>query len=295
MMRKLALALGIVVLVLATVVGPILAAEGDTDAEVQAVDYATLLLPLVLAATAVERILEMIFDLYENAILKASRFLNVGGQYLKFARERVRQAREAIDSVQSVITQVAKDEAFRKALAKLQVEWQRRTGASAIPAEVEAELRVEVEKKLLEDRIAHAEQDLALAEQRLVEYLDSPLYRSGKGAATFFGGLLIGLAIALASQIRMFALLGIEVNAVIDMLVTGLIIGTGSAPVHALIGILQNTKSAVDEARALMKGKSIASLSGFAAQLTARPEGTLAEASPVNEVEYRRLIAHILR
>jgi hypothetical protein len=45
----------------------------------------------------------------------------------------------------------------------------------------------------------------------------------------------------------MFALLGIgTVPAKFDILITGLIIGTGSSPVHSLIGILQQGKDALD-------------------------------------------------
>ena len=45
----------------------------------------------------------------------------------------------------------------------------------------------------------------------------------------------------------MFALLGIDaVPARIDVLITGLVIGSGSYPVHSLVGILQQGKDALD-------------------------------------------------
>ena len=50
-----------------------------------------------------------------------------------------------------------------------------------------------------------------------------------------------------------------------DKLVTGLLIGTGSAPMHSLIGLLQNTKDAVDSARALWKGEALMNAIGFEA------------------------------
>ena len=45
----------------------------------------------------------------------------------------------------------------------------------------------------------------------------------------------------------MFAMLGIGVvSPQIDVLITGLVIGSGSYPVHSLVGILQQGKSTVD-------------------------------------------------
>ena len=46
----------------------------------------------------------------------------------------------------------------------------------------------------------------------------------------------------------------------IDIVITGVVIGTGSAPVHSLIGILQNTKGAIDQLRALAQGRPIAAI-----------------------------------
>jgi hypothetical protein len=48
----------------------------------------------------------------------------------------------------------------------------------------------------------------------------------------------------------MFAMLGIAVvPAQIDVLITGLVIGSGSYPVHSLVGILQQGKGAVDSVK----------------------------------------------
>ena len=72
-------------------------------------------------------------------------------------------------------------------------------------------------------------------------------YRSAKSAATIILGLMLGVIIASVGQIQMFALLGIAaVPARIDVLITGLIIGSGSYPVHSLVGILQQGKDALD-------------------------------------------------
>jgi len=106
-------------------------------------------------------------------------------------------------------------------------------------------------------QIRAIEKQLIDAEQRLKDYMKSEPWVSGKRVSSLVMGIVFGVFLALATKLRMFELLNIKlVPATADMLVTGLVIGTGSAPVHSLIGILQNTKNAIDEARALARGRS---------------------------------------
>jgi hypothetical protein len=112
------------------------------------------------------------------------------------------------------------------------------------------------------------------AEQRLNDYLKSPVYISMKKKISMPVGIVLGVVVAYLSQLQMFSLLDILEPggplAGVDMLITGLIIGTGSAPVHSLIGILQNTKDAVDAARALYTGKAISEVTDAIKQLETR-------------------------
>ena len=58
----------------------------------------------------------------------------------------------------------------------------------------------------------------------------------------------------------MFALLGIRgVDAHVDVIITGIAIGTGSTPVHSLIGILQQGKDTLDGVQNLLKNARSAS------------------------------------
>jgi hypothetical protein len=98
-----------------------------------------------------------------------------------------------------------------------------------------------------ESLMADAQQRLQAAESKLVSAADSPDYRSAKSAATIVLGLMLGVIVATLGQIQMFALLGIAaVPPRIDVLITGLVIGSGSYPVHSLVGILQQGKDALD-------------------------------------------------
>jgi len=117
----------------------------------------------------------------------------------------------------------------------------------------EATTKTQEAEALLKD----AQNRLKEAEQKLAAASDSPDYRSSKGAASIILGLLLGVVVAALGQIQMFAMLGIgAVPARIDVLITGLVIGSGSYPVHSLVGILQQGKDALDGLGNFLNGRS---------------------------------------
>lgn len=185
-------------------------AQGSDQGQATTGTVALLLAPLVAAATAVERIIDMIFNWYESILLNVSAFSGQAKDYLGWARGEVAR--------------------LQKELLNAQGNW---------------------------EKVAQLESQLEAAQNRLIEFLKSPTYLSRKRTLAVVLGIVIGLIMAFTVQIKMFAMLGIELPwGWADMLVTGLVIGTGSAPVHSLIGLLQNTKDAVDQARALWSGKA---------------------------------------
>jgi hypothetical protein len=208
-MKRILWTTGLALLLVVTFTG-VAWAQGEGQGEPDAGAVAVILAPLVAAATAIERLIEMVFNGYESAILNASSFLSTGRGYLGWAQEQVKRWRQA-------------------------TMWD----------------------KLKGDALREAEDALEDAQERLLAYLESPFYTSRKRLLSLLMGIVLGLVGAFVTRLQMFSLLGIELRwAWIDTLVTGLIIGTGSAPVHSLIGLLQNTKSAVDEARALWSGRA---------------------------------------
>lgn len=117
----------------------------------------------------------------------------------------------------------------------------------------EATAKVEAAEGLLKD----AQDRLKDAENKLAGATSSPDYRSAKSAATIVLGLMLGVIVATLGQLQMFALLGIgAVPARIDVLITGLVIGSGSYPVHSLVGILQQGKDALDSLGNFLNGRS---------------------------------------
>ncbi len=217
-------------------------AQGETppaETTAQTGEIASKLAALVAAATVIERIIETIWDFYENNVLVASRLVGSAGSYVRWAQQQVNAAKAALVA-----------------------------GATA-----------GVEASGLEKAFQNAE-------QRLTEYLKSPVYVSMKKKISMPVGIGLGVLIAFAAQLQMFYLLGIlKADSPIqwvDTLITGLVIGTGSAPVHSLIGLLQNTKDTVDAARALYSGKAIAEVTDAIKKLEVQPVRTVREVRRMN-------------
>ncbi|HVF25233.1 MAG TPA: hypothetical protein VNA23_05045, partial [Anaerolineales bacterium] len=88
------------------------------------------------------------------------------------------------------------------------------------------------------------------AEENLGNATSSKNYISAKSAVSIVLGLMLGVVISALAQLQMFALLGVStVPARFDVLITGLVIGSGSYPVHSLVGILQQGKDTLDSVK----------------------------------------------
>ena len=126
------------------------------------------------------------------------------------------------------------------------------TPVSTLTDEIQA--KVDAANKLM----GVAQLRLENAENNLAGVTSSEKYTSAKAAASIILGLMLGVIIAGIGQLQMFAMLGVGVvPARIDVLVTGLVIGSGSYPVHSLVGILQQGKDAVDSVKGYLNSRSL--------------------------------------
>jgi hypothetical protein len=222
-------------------------AQGTTPDAATTSDVGTLLAPMVAAATGIERILEMAWSWFENAGRQLVATIGLGASWANYAQLQVHNAEATL----TALTQQA------------------RPGAAAIDL-------------TLDQRIAEAERNLINAQQRVSNALDSDRYRRAKQAASIIVGVGLGIAITIITGLDMFKLLGLTTSAnIFGEIVTGVIIGAGTGPVHSLIGLLQQTRDAVDEAanffnaRALEnKTRAIATASGAAGGATTMGTGT---------------------
>ena len=190
------------------------------------------LAPVLAAAAAVERTLESVFNVLEGSWRTMVAYLGRGLRWLKNAEIEVQQARQFLD------------EASDKYSAELQGIQFGQVSVSALTDEIQT--RISTANKLM----ILAQQRLEKAESNLADVTSSESYISAKAAASIILGLILGVVIAAIGQLQMFAMLGIGlVPAQIDVLITGLVIGSGSYPVHSLVGILQQGKGTMDSVK----------------------------------------------
>jgi hypothetical protein len=197
------------------------------------------LAPIIAASTAVERGLETFFNVLEGRWHTLVAYLGRGLRWLKSAETEVQQSRQFLADVSE------------KYSAELQ--------GIAVNDLTPTQLAASVGSRLGEAGrlMSLAEQRLAAAEANLSTVTSADSYVSAKAAAAIIIGLWLGIVLASIAQLQMFAMLGVgAVPARVDVFITGLIIGSGSNPVHSLIGLLQQGKDALDSVSDYWANKS---------------------------------------
>lgn len=192
-----------------------------------------ILAPVLVAAAAVERSLEMIFNIIEGGGRTLVAYLGRGLRWLKNAETEVQQARQWLADVSN---------RYNQEMRGLQLG----SAESAVQLTEEAARKMDMAKTML----TMAERRLAEAENNLKSVTASANYKSAKAAASIVVGLMLGVVVAEGMQLQMFALLGVDaVPAKLDAFITGLFIGSGAYPVHSLVGMLQQVKDTLDSAK----------------------------------------------
>jgi len=99
------------------------------------------------------------------------------------------------------------------------------------------------------------------AQSTLRAGLDSDQYQSIKQAVSIIVGIVLGIGVSTTVGIDMLQELHLFKEAsLLGEILTGIIIGTGSAPVHSLIGLLQQSRDALDQAANLFNKRAGATL-----------------------------------
>lgn len=123
--------------------------------------------------------------------------------------------------------------------------------------------------------LAKAQADLAQANLDIASTLKSPDYVALKQAVTLFGSLSLGEIAGLTLHLGFFRTLGIHIWPLIDMVLTGLLIGAGPEPVHQIINSLGDMRGALSGIAQLGQGPAIS----IALSLPSQPTKAL-QASP---------------
>lgn len=178
----------------------------------ETVEVAIILAPLLAAAAAVERLLEVIFDFIETqAVVQIVALMAKTEKWIRDAEAMAKQARDDLVDLHLKLSPA------EKATGQLQA---------------------------LEDQVKHAEALLAEVTT------ESPVYRQAKRMMTLYLSFLFGLLVASFGNLQVLHLLGILKPdhtwlANVDVLLTGIVIATGSGPVHSVINILQQGQEAL--------------------------------------------------
>jgi len=239
------------------------ATQNITQAEVKPLAVGanlTLILAPVLAASAgVERFLETIFTIVEGNARTLVAYLGRGMRWLHNAESEVDNARQWLANVSTEYNRQLKELPCSGMTSVVSMRTPEATspltGTPGQPATASLDSQqifalADTRLKSAQELMNLAEKRLQLAEDQLSDATASDSYRNAKRAASIYLGLLLGLIVATASSLQMFALMGVKVgDPRIDVIVTGLVIGSGSAPVHSLINILQSAKDTLDSAQ----------------------------------------------
>lgn len=190
------------------------------------------LAPVLAAAAAVERTLETIFNVLEGSWRTMVAYLGRGLRWLKSAEVEVKQARQFLADVA---------DRYNAEMQNIEI-----GSVSVSELTLAAQMRIDAVNKMM----GVAQQRLKAAEENLGNATSSKNYINAKAAVSIVLGLMLGVIISALAQLQMFALLGVNtVPARFDVLITGLVIGSGSYPVHSLVGILQQGKDTLDSVK----------------------------------------------
>jgi hypothetical protein len=187
----------------------------------------------------VERFIEMCWGIFESLGMRLVAMVGLGVGWATYARDEVRSAEVEINQLAT-------------AAARL-----RHAPAATLSTQPGADPEG---LALLAAQIDAAQQRLADAQTQLGSALKSASYQSVKKAVSIAGSLVMGMGIAWASGLDMFKLLGLVPNTAgtnpYTLLITGLVIGAGSGPVHSVIGLIQQARDATDQAANLLSSRS---------------------------------------
>jgi uncharacterized membrane protein len=227
------------------------------------------LAPVVAAATGVERLLESVFNTLENVWRTGVVYLGYGMRWLKMAETEVADARAWLQNIGLVAQNL--EAKYAQEMSDLM----QQADMDQIAAQLEnLRQRADQETANVQKMLAEAEARATAAEKKLSQASSSPDYISAKAAASVVLGLMLGVIVATVGQIKMFALLGIAMPARIDVFATGIVIGSGSYPVHSLVGMLQQGRDALDGLGNFLNNRAAPSVQAMEQRITTVQPGS---------------------
>lgn len=176
-------------------------------------DIALALGPILALSLAIERLIETVFDMFETNVKEIAKQTSAGAKGLDYIKQ---------------ITKLYTDEMFN--------------AKAALEAAVNKPDTKPTEKTALISGVDQAEKRVKEVSVLWDNLPKDPKYISWKRAISIWMGLVIGMIVGVFTEKGFFFYLNLDVPRILDMLITGFVLGAGSGPLHSLIGILQSTK-----------------------------------------------------
>lgn len=164
--------------------------------------------PLFALTVAIERFWETAFTLFETSALGAGRLIASLNAPLGELKRAFDEAQRAFDEARAALTGTHPSDAMR---ARRDADFQR------------AQRRLDEARANVSDLVRH------------------PAYVAYKRRVILYGSFFLGPAVAFAGHVTLFRSMGFgEMPAALDMALTGIVIGSGSEPVHGLVSSMGN-------------------------------------------------------
>jgi hypothetical protein len=245
---RMAVMIGWLILALVIVV-PVLAQDGTgttqpqgdavtTTAPQDLNEVAARLAPLLVGAALNERTIEFLFSWSQRAMLDATSSLRgFATKITGLVQVDFRQLYDRADSLSSALV--------------------RRQNMEIAPDEGDPDANDPAHWPLeqLEAQLVAVSSQLTLAESQLKEIMASPLYKERKKMVAGVISIVMGIALAIAANLRLFKPLDITVADwfsntfnVLDMIMAGVLMGLGTDWVHQVISVITKGQQALGRA-----------------------------------------------
>jgi hypothetical protein len=190
---------------------PAIAFGGDTDPA--SGGMVSVFGPLFVLSIAIERFWETLFTGIEHSTLVFGGLMSALHRPVDDLRKTLEQAQKNYDAAKRLLT--GDDSSGRTARA-------------------------------LDAGLVEAEAALDEVRRRVVEVVDDPVYVRFKRRVILYGSPALGLLVAWKGHVAILHTMGLrEVPPVLDMVLTGIVIGSGSEPMHGLVSSVTNFNKAL--------------------------------------------------
>ncbi|MCA9944640.1 MAG: hypothetical protein KC449_14220 [Anaerolineales bacterium] len=173
-------------------------------------DIAVALAPLLALMLAIERLVETIFSYFESKLESVAKFSNIGVQNYKRMEAELRSG-----------------------MAEYQALVESLSGAT------------EDERPKIMAAISQTEAWMETINARIGGILKDPRYIAFKQRLSIWLGFALGFVVAILTDQGIFEYLQIGVPRILDMVITGAVMGAGTGPMHSVLGVLDGLKGAL--------------------------------------------------